>query len=273
MAHLKFVAFFLLFALIGCNKSTSSDSGISHQMPVINEQSAVRNGCLNIEAIQGLFNTNSNYPGLEITTDFQPDSKLSNTKALFHTNAAFGVRNITTSDIFILINPVQVDCATISAKTVSGENLNFTVTSSSPGFLSFFLQKSGDQNIPQYRIEGLEKKLQPIRYDIQILSSTHLRVITTYKSFDANCRSGKLITSTIQRDYIWSQQSSELPAEIALNESFYNRYLSTLIEDDPSLPQPYPQVELRPGYINISVDKIRNISLKAVREELKRCTN
>ncbi len=274
MAYLKFINLLLtitlLIAIFGCSDSSSSDKNtINYKMPVINEQSVVRNGCMNIQAVQNLFHANAIYPGLEITTDFKPDSKLSNTKALFHTNAAFGVRNVMTSDIFILMNPVQEDCSSITAKTVSGEALKFSITSSSPSSLSFSLQNRTDANLPNYRKEGLEKKLQPIRYDVQILSGTHLRISTTYKSFDAHCRSNKLIHSIIQKDYVWSEQQEQLPVEIALSENFYNTYLSTVTIEEPSLPQ----AELKPGYIHISVDELRNLSLKAVKEELKRCIN
>lgn len=266
------LAITLFIAIAACNKSSSSnENDTSYTMPVMNEQSTVRNGCINIQAIQSLFNMSSIYPGYEITTDFNPDSKLSNTKSLFHTNAAFSLKEITTSDIHILLNPTQADCSSVLAKTISGEALNFTVSSSSPYYISFSLQKPTDSNLTNYRKEGLEKKLQPTRYDIQILSSTHLRVTTFYKSFDANCRGSKLTASSIQKDYIWGQDSSQLPTEIALKESFYSTYLSTIIADEPILPQPFPQADLQPGYIYVSVDKLRSLSLRNAKEELKIC--
>lgn len=296
-----------LLSLIGCTKPSSSNGSKGFAKPELTEQNISRNGCLNVEALQGLFNPASiPYSALEVTTDYKPDTDFTLTKTLFHTHAAFDVKDTTTSNIFILNQPTQSDCLTAQAKTVSGELLTFKVTKSSANSISLSLQKPADTQTSEYRKEGLERKFQPIRYDIEALDNNHLRVSTTVKSFDAHCRSGNVIIATIQKDYYWTLNGT-LPTQVNVAENFYNTYLKTIKSDvitNPEVPVPTepipeptptpapenptptpenptplppPGAEVVPtdipaGYVSISVADLKNLKMKEVREDLAKCT-
>ena len=162
-------------------------------------------------------------------------------KALFHTHAAFDVRDISTANIAVLSRPTQSDCETVTAYTVSGEPLIFKITKSSTKSISLALQKAEGEAIADYRKEGLDKKFHPIRYDIEAIDNTHLRVLTTYRTFDAHCRSKTKAISTIQKDYHWASFGGGIPTEVAISQIFYENFLSTLRADGTPLPQPLPE--------------------------------
>jgi len=289
----------LILAFTGCTNSSSSNGSGKFTKPELTAQNISRNGCLNIEAVQSLFRPDSNgYPALEVTTDYKPDSDFTSAKTLFHTHAAFDVRDTSTSSIFILQQSTQSDCLTAQAKTASGELLTFKIMKSSPTSISLSLQKPDETQTSTYRKEGLERKFQPIRYDIEVLDNSHLRVNTTVKSFDAHCRSKNIIIASIQKDYYWNPSGS-LPSQVIVAESFYNTYLTTVKSDvaptpevpiptepvptpqpTPENPTPVPPVpgadvvpaDLPAGYISVSVDDLRILKAKAAREDISRCT-
>ena len=245
MKNFKIAHYLLGFSAItifsACTNSTSS-KGIPHGMiPVLTEQSISQNGCLNVNMLQGLLGPNaSDYPAIEVTTDYKPDTAFGTTKALFHTHAAFDVRETSTANLQLFLQPVQNDCQTVVSKTASGETLNFKVTKSSPRSISLALQKPEDAQLSTYRQEGLEHKYEPIRYEIEALENMHLRVVTTFRSFDAHCRSNKIQLSTITKDYYWAKSGDLLPKEVAVSEAFYNSYLSTLKNGNSPEPMPVP---------------------------------
>lgn len=234
------LALAILLILSGCTNSSSSGSGSGSNpgAPVLTEENLNKNGCFNVQALQGLFS--AEFPALEVTSDFIPDTDLSRVKALFHTHAAFDVRDTSTSNIIILSRPSQADCNTVTAYTVSGEPLVFKITKNTPKSISLSLQKTEGETIPDYRKDGLDKKFHPIKYDIEAININHLRVLTTYRTFDAHCRSKSKAISTIQKDYHWSTFGNDIPSEVAISKSFYENYLSTLRADENPLPQPVP---------------------------------
>jgi hypothetical protein len=283
MKHLNFFKIILTATLIfaaGCSKSSKSKESGTFAPPELKEQNIARDGCLNVEALQSLFRPDSiSYVALEVATDYKPDSDFTTAKTLFHTNAAFDLRDLATSRIFILNQPIQSDCTTVHARTVSGEKLTFKITRSTPSSISMSLQKPDDSaSISTYRKEGLEKKFQPIRYEIEALEDTHLRVITTFKSFDAHCRSKNIIIASIQNDYFWAYGGSEIPTQINVAEEFYKSLLSSFKADaviNPLPPLPGSDgipADLPSGYVSVSVEDLRNLKLKEVREDLKKCT-
>ena len=298
-----------LISLVACTKPSSSSESKPYVKPELLEQNITRNGCLNVEALQGMFRPDTiPFAALEVTTDYKPDTDFTLTKTLFHTHAAFDVKDTTTANIFILQQPSQSDCMTATAKTISGELLTFKVTKSSPRSITLVLQKPEDNQTSDYRKEGLERKFQPIRYDIDALDTNHLRVSTTVKSFDAHCRSKNIVIATFQKDYYWSMGGA-LPTQVNVAESFYNTYLTTIksdaitnpevpvpVEPTPTPVEPTPQPQPQPvptpenptplpppgadvvpndipaGYISVSVADLKNLKLKDVREDLKKCT-
>ncbi len=299
-----FLALVILLLLTSCSNSSSSGGGSKLGVPVLSEQNLNKNGCFNVEALQGLFS--AEYPALELTSDFTPDSDLSRVKALFHTYAAYDVKDTTTSGISILSRPTQTDCSTVTAYTVSGEPLVFKITNSTSKSISLSLQKAEGEEISTYRKDGLDKKFHPIKYEIEAVDNTHLRVLTRYRTFDAHCRSKTKSISTIQKDYHWAAFGGAVPSEVVISQNFYNNFLSTLKADanpapqpipepvpeqpapvpqpEPGVPQPVdpqnPETPVQPppgaeapaGYVSVSVAELKNLKNRVVKEDLIKCT-
>lgn len=293
------IALAILLILSGCTNSSSSGTGSNIGAPVLTEESLNKNGCFNVQALQGLFS--AEFPSLEVTSDFIPDSDLSRVKALFHTHAAFEVRDTSTANIIVLSRPSQADCSTVTAYTVSGEPLVFKITKSTPKSISLTLQKAEGEAIADYRKEGLDKKFHPIKFDIEAVDITHLRILTTYRTFDAHCRSKAKAISTIQKDYYWGSLGSGIPNDVVISKSFYENFLSTLKADGNTLPQPEPGVplpvpeqpvvpqpgvpqnpetpvqpppgaEAPAGYVSVNVSDLKNLKNRVVKEDLIKCT-
>ena len=168
------------------------------------------------------------------------------------------------------------------------------ITKNTPKSISLSIQKAEGETIADYRKEGLDKKFHPIKYDIEAININHLRVLTTYRTFDAHCRSKSKAISTIQKDYHWSTLGSDIPSEVAISQSFYENYLSTLRADENPLPQPVPEQPVVPqpinpqnpetlvqpppgaeapaGYINVNVSDLKSLKNRIVKEDLVKCT-
>lgn len=231
-----------------CNSNSSSDGETKGSFPTMGAQSISRNGCLNLAVIQERLSSGS-YPAVEVTTDFQPDPSLNPRKNLFHTYSAFDVREITTSDIAPLLAPVQSDCSEVQAHTISGETLTYKVASTSDNSITVELVKpKGNDQISEYRLKALQKKMQPTKIKVDILSATALRVTTTYRGFDAHCRGSKPLVSTIQKDYMWAMNQNMVPKEVAIRDSFYQKVVSALKSptDSTYTPEPAPEPEAEP---------------------------
>ncbi len=277
--------FFILclsFFSLSCEKAANSDVNPEAGLPILTEQNVSRNGCLNLEALRTVLSPNT--PALEVVTDFVPDPKLNQTKALFHTYAAFDVKNTTTSEIFFLKNPIQNDCATILSMTASGEYLKYKITKSSLDSIYFELTGAEESNLPAYRSESLEKKLQAFKFHIQIITNTHFRVAITYRSFDAHCRSKFQPVSNIYKDYYWSQFGEPLPTEVKVSKNFYSQFTSTLVpeatisqpvnEDLPILfPEPIPLSDESNHFISVSISELKGLKTRALREEFIKCSS
>lgn len=293
--------------VLGCGKSTSTTSNQNPTFPVMSPKDVTKDGCLNVELMQGLIAIDTeNSPGYQIITDFQPDEKLNSTKKAYHTFSAFDLKKIGTHDIVILNQPTQEACSRVSAKTASGETLNYKVVGSSDSFIKLVLNKIDHNGLSGYRAEGLESKLHPLEYEISILNGTHIRVRTKYKSFDAHCRGKSQPTSKAQTDYIWARTEAYLPSEVAIAEPFYRKFLTTVSGNTatPVEPSPMPppvsepeapgdtevppadetdlsvlrtstlnqvRIASQDGYVLVPVAEVSNLLQHPVREELKRC--
>lgn len=230
----SFVSLFLvsaLVSLVGC--SDSSGGGDKAAIPKLDEGSVSANGCLNLQAVHNLLGSGAS-GAIKVTSDFKADSKLSGKKALFHTNAAFDLRDTDVTSIFPLLNPTQTGCETVQAQTLSGDTLDFKVISSSSHSLKIAVQKATGENLKDYQKDALNDRMHVKEYEFTVINPMHLRVVSTYKGFDAHCKGKKPVTNTIQEDFYWGMG---LPGEVLVSDSFYNQYLST-VNLDGTIPDP-----------------------------------
>ncbi len=237
----SFLAASLITAyLAGCNRTSGKAESMGPLLPVIDLKQLEKDGCLNVEQLHNQFQGEAaNSPGYQITTNFIADNVLSTTKAQYHTFSAFDLKDITTSDIGIFNQPVQNDCSTLTARTSSGEELNFNITRIMPNSIKLELVRNTNSELPSYRQEALNQKLHPFEYELQVLGSHHLRVITKYKSFDPHCRGTYLATSTLQTDYMWAGRASLLPTTVPISVAFLKTYLRST-DDMGSAPEVPP---------------------------------
>ncbi len=256
-----FFASMVLILLFGCDHSSSSIKKLNPEMPVLSEQNTNRHGCLNIQAFQSLFH--SNFPSLEVTTDFKPDVQMAQNKILFHTHAAFDVKKSVTANIELLNRPIQIDCQSVRASTASGETLEYKITEGTTSSIFLEIENFKDFQKQNYRIKNLAEKLHPIQYEIKIIDEKHFRVSITYKSFDAHCRDQNIFTSKIQKDFYWAASKEEWPDLIEISRSFYKNYLSTIAVDEV--------VNSGDDYISISLIKLIDLESRELTEDLSKC--
>lgn len=226
------------FSITACTKaSLSKADNLLNQLPILSNQSVSPQGCLNVQALQATMqNQAASFPAISVSTDFDLVTDAGRSKELFLTNSALDVREMQVSDIQILNLPEQSDCEKVTSRTASGETLTYRVTRADVRSISLRLEKNEASDLADYRRKGLNSKLHPLKYDIEILDGTHLRTRVTYKTFDPRCRSSQNIQATLQTDYFWAAGREFLPAEVQMAEDFYNRFLSTL----PYGPSPMP---------------------------------
>lgn len=266
------IILFLVLGLVpGCSFSSGGSSAVleNKKMPLIIPQELALDGCINITFLQSRFEESAgHYPALVATTDFQADPDLSVTKIQFQTYASFDLRDIETQDIQFLIQPVQEGCSRVRAKTVSGEELVFQISQQRETGISLSLQDPSNADLSRYRKEGLRNKRQPIRYDVSIIAPTHLRIQTTYRGFDPHCRSQRIVISKIQRDYYWAPDSSSLPIQVGVQQTFLQSFLSTL---QPQEAGYYEIVSQEDGFALVNVSDMRSLLTKSVKDELSKC--
>lgn len=226
-----------LFVVACTRTSLSKADNLLNQLPILSNQSISPQGCLNLQALHAtLKNHAASFPALSVTTDFNLVTEAGRAKELFLTNSALDVKEMQVSDVQILNSVEQTDCEKVSSKTASGEILTYRIMKADARSISLKLEKNENLDLIEYRRIGLNGKLHPLKYDIEIMDGTHLRTRVTYKSFDARCRTSQSIQATLQTDFFWAAVPDLLPSEVQISETFYNKFLSTL----PYGPSPMP---------------------------------
>jgi len=227
----------LAVLLLGCDPGAKVKRDSLPNLRGLDEAEVSPEGCLNVKIVNQVLRSGPQ-PMLQVTTDFQGDSSMSARKGLFHAHSAFDLRETKTSSVQILRNAEQEKCDTVTAETLSGIPLTYKVTSSSPTSLKLSLQKTWSDPLREYEKEALKERKIPFELEIRRMGLVHLRVLQTYRGFDAHCRSKKTLTHKIQTDYMWAPSSPNLPSQVMMSESFYRKVLTTIDLEGTLSPLP-----------------------------------
>lgn len=241
-------AYFLSFC--ACQRN-DSDNNVNTVLPLAQTVDFVKDGCLNIQVLQQLFNQNRKaFPAIQVTTDFVVLSNVSQIKKQFYTHSAFDLKETDTRLIHFLLNPTQVGCSEVISQSASKEVLKFKVIKSNQNILRLRIIKSESNQL-----------MQVYELELTSIGPHHIQVVSWYKSLDFHCRGTDVITFEIHQDFFWASQKTELPVEITLNKLFLTQYLTTF--EDEIKDQVQSEI--------VSVEFMKKLNMQSLKNEVSQC--
>lgn len=225
----------------------------------------VTNGrCLSLEKLMSKMNNlDSNAQAASFVTAFKSIDNIPLSAKNFFSYSAFNYKKAHPGELALFGDIKQKGCESIEMKSASGHVLYFKIQNFDQNRLSLNLVNKFKKDLHISQKKSLFERAQPFFYEVELISSSSLKITERYKTLDPLCMSKKLLSFEIQKSIDLADSAENLPQKYNINSDFYHSVIGSI--------HPENSVSSLELLDSLTVEQILQMMNSPLKDELKLC--